>query len=164
MSVSTDIARTYVRPAEVFRRRMGHGDREDRALAVLMAACVLIFIAQWPPLARQAHFDETVTLQALLGATLFAWVFLAPLALYGLAALSHVVARAAGGQGTWYRARFALFWALLAASPLWLLHGLVGGFVGPGIELSIVGFLALAAFLVFWGVGLYIAEWRRQEA
>jgi len=161
VSVVNDIARTYVRPREVFRRRFGAGPREDRAIAVLMAACALIFVAQWPRLAREAHFDDTVTLQALMGATLFAWVFVAPLVLYGLAALSHVVARALGGQGTWFRARLALFWALLAASPLWLFHGLVAGFVGPGASLSLVGLLALGAFVVFWGVGLVEAEWQR---
>ena len=160
MSVTNDIARTYVRPREVFRRRFDAGAREDRAIAVLMASCALIFVAQWPRLAREAHFDDTVTLQALMGATLFAWVFVAPLVLYGLAALSHVVARVLGGQGTWFRARVALFWALLAASPLWLFHGLVAGFVGPGASLSLVGILALGAFVVFWGVGLAEAEWQ----
>lgn len=161
MSVVNDIARTYVRPREVFRRRFGAGAREDRAIAVLMASCALIFVAQWPRLAREAHFDDTATLQALMGATLFAWIFVAPLALYGLAALTHVVARILGGRGTWFRARLALFWALLAASPLWLFHGLVAGFVGPGASLSLVGILALGAFVVFWGVGLAEAEWQR---
>lgn len=161
MSVTRDIARTYVRPREVFRRRLGAGVREDRALAVAMAACVLIFIAQWPRLARQAHVDETIDLDALLAGALLGWVFIMPLVLYGLAALSHLAARVFGGQGTWFRARLALFWALLAASPLWLFHGLVAGFVGPGASLSLVGFLALGAFVVFWGVGLTEAEGQR---
>lgn len=161
MSVTNDIARTYVRPREVFRRRFGAGPREDRAIAVLMAACALIFVAQWPKLARKAHFEETVSLEALIWPTFYAWIFVAPLALYGLAALTHVVARVLGGQGTWFRARLALFWALLAASPLWLFHGLVAGLVGPGASLSLVGLLALGAFVVFWGVGLAEAEWQR---
>ena len=42
MSISNDIMRTYVRPAEVIRRRMGHEPREDRAVAILLGACVLI--------------------------------------------------------------------------------------------------------------------------
>lgn len=161
MSVVNDIARTYVRPREVFRRRFGAGAREDRAIAVLIGACVLIFVAQWPKHARDAHFDDTVSLEALIWPTFYAWIFVAPLALYGLAALSHVVARILGGRGTWFRARLALFWALLAASPLWLFHGLVAGFVGPGASLSLVGILALGAFVVFWGVGLAEAEWQR---
>ena len=163
MSVSNDIARTYIRPAEVIRRRMGDEPREDRALAVLMSACLLIFVAQWPRLARDAHFDPSVALDARIGGALLAWVFIVPLALYGVAAVTHLAARVFGGRGTWFRARFALFWALLAASPLWLLHGLVAGLIGPGPGLSLVGLLALGAFLVFWGVGFAVAEWRRQE-
>lgn len=162
MSVTTDIARTYVRPREVFRRRFGAGEREDRAIAVLMAACALVFVAQWPRLAREAHFDDSVSLQALMAAALFAWLLVAPLALYALAALSHLAARIVGGQGTWFRARLALFWALLAASPLWLFHGMVAGFVGPGPALTLVGILALGAFVVFWGVGLAEAEGQRR--
>ncbi len=159
MSVSRDIFRTYVAPREVQARRMA-GQREDRAIAILMAACVLIFIAQWPRLARQAHLDEALTFQALMAGTLMAWVFIAPLVMYGLAALTHMILRLFGGQGTWFRARLALFWALLAATPLWLFHGLLAGFVGPGTSLDIVGLLALLAFLVFWAAGLIEAEWQ----
>ena len=44
------------------------------------------------------------------------------------------------------------------ASPLWLLWGLVTGFIGPGVEESIVGAIALAAFLIHWIVNLVSAE------
>lgn len=161
MSVSHDIVRTYFAPREVQARRMA-AQREDRAIAVLMASCVLIFVAQWPRLSRETHLDGG-DLQMQMGATLFAWVFVMPLALYALAALTHIVARVFGGHGTWFRARMALFWALLAATPMWLFHGLVAGFVGPGPALSCVGLLALGAFVVFWGAGLSVAEWQKQE-
>ena len=134
------------------------GHREDRAIAILMAACVLIFIAQWPRLAREAHFDEAQTFQALMAGALMGWVFIAPLMMYALAALTHLILRPFGGQGTWFRSRLALFWALLAASPLWLFHGLLAGFVGPGVSLNLVGLLALLAFFVFWAAGLIEAE------
>ncbi|MDJ1008702.1 MAG: YIP1 family protein [Paracoccaceae bacterium] len=163
MSISNDIARMYLRPRQVVRARLAQGQREDRALAVLMGACGLIFVAQWPRLAREAHLDDTIGLQALMAGALMGWVFIMPLALYGLAALSHLVATAVGGQGTWFRARLALFWALLAASPLWLFHGLVAGFIGPGPALTFVGLLALGAFVVFWGIGLAEAEGQRQR-
>lgn len=162
MSVSTDILRSYIAPREVQARRMA-GQREDRAIAVVMVACVLIFIAQWPRLTRAATFDETIDFQASMGGALFAWLFIMPLALYALAAFTHIVARLVGGRGTWFRARMALFWALLAASPMWLFHGLVAGFVGEGPALTGVGLLALGAFVVFWGAGLSVAEWQKQE-
>lgn len=159
MSVTTDILRTYRSPRRVLRDRLSGGQREDRALAILMAACLLIFVAQWPRLSREAFLTEGIELQALMAGALFGWIFVAPLALYGLAALAHMVARAFGGQGTWHAARMALFWALLSAAPLWLLTGLVAGFAGEGPALTLTSAVAFAAFLVFWISGVREAEW-----
>lgn len=158
MSVTTDILRSYHAPRQVLRERLSRGPREDRALVFLMLACGLIFVAQWPRLAREAHLTEGLELNDLLAGAVMGLIFIAPLALYALAALSHLAARAMGGQGTWYSARLALFWALLAAAPLWLLWGLVAGFVGDGVALDIVGLIALGAFLVIWIAGLREAE------
>jgi hypothetical protein len=133
------------------------GQREDRALAYLMAGCIVVFIAQLPRLAREAHISGE-DLDMLMGATLMAWIFIAPLVLYCVAGLSHLVAKLFKGRGTPYGARLALFWALLASSPLMLLNGLVAGFVGPGVELQAVGFLWFAFFLWFWLSGLIAAE------
>jgi hypothetical protein len=136
---------------------MGARPREDRALVTLMLACGLIFVAQWPRLSREAFLGEQ-ELNALLAGALMGWLFIAPLALYALAALSHLVARLMGGQGSWYGARMALFWALLAAAPLWLLWGLVAGFIGPGPALDLTGIVAFGAFLLIWVFGLRAAE------
>ena len=43
-----------------------------------------------------------------------------------------------------------MFWSLLAASPLWLLNGLMSGFFATGPETLITGALALAVFVLFW--------------
>lgn len=158
MSVLGDILATYVNPRGVFRRRAGDGPREDRALAVVMAACALIFIAQWPRLSRMA-FENGDELNPMLGGALFGWLFIAPLVLYATGTLSHLAARLLGGTGTAYHARFALFWALLAAAPLWLIWGLIAGFLGQGLALSIIGLAGLAAFLMFWALGFFEAEW-----
>ena len=123
-----------------------------------MAACLLIFVGQWPRLAREAYLTPELTLDLLITSALLGWLFLAPLVLYGLAALSHAVARILGGKGSWFSARLAMFWALLAASPLWLLHGLVAGFVGPGPALSSVEILMVIGFLFIWLNGLIEAE------
>lgn len=157
MAVTRDIAATYRGPGRVVGRLLERGQREDRALAILMAGCALVFVAQLPRLSREAHLTGR-ELNMLLGASLLAWVIIAPLIFYCLAALSHLVARALGGQGGWYGARLALFWALLAASPLLLLHGLVAGLVGPGAGRDIVGLLWLGVFLWFWMAGLRQAE------
>ena len=157
MSVGGDILRAYARPMAVFRARLGQGQREDRALVVLMAALALIFAAQWPRLQREA-LEGGQDFQILAGAALFGWLFIMPLVAYGLGALSHALARLLGGRGSWYGARFALFWALLVASPLWLLWGLVAGFIGPGMQMSLVGAVALLAFVVHWSLNLWVAE------
>ncbi|WP_104016914.1 YIP1 family protein [Roseovarius nitratireducens] len=158
MPVTRDIIATYRGPRRVVRRLLEMGPREDRALVMLIAACVLVFVAQWPRLAREAHLTEQ-ELNPLLGGALLAWVFIAPLLLYALALLSHGAARLIGGRGTAYGARLALFWAFLAASPLILLHGLVAGFVGPGPGLQGVGLIWCGVFLWFWISGLREAEW-----
>lgn len=163
MALTTDILASYRRPGEVVRRRAAGPVREDRALITVMVACGLIFVAQWPRLSREA-FLTGEDFDVLLGGALLGWLFLMPLILYGLAALSHLVARLLGGRGTWFGARMALFWALLAASPLWLLWGLVAGFVGPGPALNVVGLVALGAFLVIWIAGLSAVERNAEPA
>ncbi len=160
MAAARDIVATYRGPGAVMRRLLAMGQREDRALVILMAGCTVMFIAQWPRLARQAYMTGE-ELNPLLGGALMAWAFIAPLILYAIALITHWIARLAGGRGTGFGARLALFWALLAASPLVLLHGLVAGFIGPGPGLTAVGAVWLAAFALFWVLGLREAEWGR---
>lgn len=157
MAVTTDIRNTYRGPGRVVRHLLSMGPREDRALAILMAGCSLMFVGQLPRLARDAHL-QGAGLDMLMGGALFAWLFVVPLAFYLIAAISHLIARLLRGRGSFYGARLALFWALLAASPLFLFTGLVAGFVGPGLELRISGFIWLACFLWFWIRGLIVAE------
>lgn len=157
MPVTTDILATYRGPGRVMRRMLSRGPREDRALVFLMLGCAIVFVAQLPRLSREAHMGGQ-DLNMLMGATLLAWMFLAPLLLYAIAGLSHVLAHVLGGQGNGYGARLALFWSLLAASPLVLLHGLVAGFIGPGPGLQAIGVIWLGVFLWFWLSGLKTAQ------
>lgn len=163
MSVALDILRTYRAPREILRQRVSGGPREDRAIAVLLAACLLMGVAQWPYMRRVAFESPELPQEGLVASALFGWLFIAPLVFYALSGLSHVVARLFGGGASWYEARMALFWALLASTPLWLLNGLTRGFVGPGVEADVTGALALAAFLIFWVVGLVDVE-RKSKA
>lgn len=170
MPVVPDILASYRRPRAVIARKLADGVREDRALAVLMGACGLIFVAQWPALSREAFLlaeaakaagtppDQVPSLQALMGSRLFALVFVAPLFFYLFAAISHLVARLFGGRGTGFGARLSLFWALLCTTPLILLQGLVAGFLGGGPANTLVGVLVLIAFLYLWISMLVEAE------
>ncbi len=157
MSLIGNIGATWRGPRRVMARMLEAGEREDRALALVMGGCTGMFLADWPRLARQS-FVTGEDLQMLLGGSLLGLVFILPLFLYLLAALSHLVMRVLGGRGTWFGARLALFWALVAAMPLMLLHGLVAGLIGPGAAKSAVGLLWLGVFLWFWIGGLMTSE------
>ncbi|MEL7100008.1 MAG: YIP1 family protein [Pseudomonadota bacterium] len=157
---STNVVATYRRgPGVVMRRLLALGQREDRALIFLMVACVIMFVAQLPRISREATlggYDAGPFLQA----AALAWILIAPLVLYLIAPVSRLIGMVLGGQGTWYGARLALFWALLAASPVHLLLGLTAGFIGEGIQMTLMGVLWLAVFLWFW-IGGAIAQERR---
>lgn len=159
MSVTLDIVRSYTAPRRTLRRRIGATGREAQALAVLMAGCAIMFVAQWPVAARAAWADAELPLEARLSGALLGWLIFAPLAFYALAGVAQLVQRAMGGQGAGLPVRAATFWALLASGPLWLLNGLTAGFVGPGMTSNIVGSLAVIAFFAFWAIGVRVAGW-----
>lgn len=156
MSVVADMLASYRGPHKVVARHLAMGPREDRALAILMAGCVLLFVSSWPYNARLAHLEGR-ELGPLIGGALFGLLFIAPLAFYLMASVMALVLRFLGWKGGAFAARFALFWALFASSPLLLLHGVTKGYLGAGTEAQIVGFFWLTAFLWFWISGLFQA-------
>ena len=142
MSIATNIAAMYRGPGRVIVRLLAAGPREDRAIAYLMAGCALMFVA----------------LNVLMGGALMGWLFVAPLFFYLLAAVSRLVAGIVGGRGQHWSARIVLFWSLLSAAPVFLLLGLVLGFIGEGAQANIVGLAWAGVFLWFWGRGLWLSE------
>lgn len=157
MSVTTDIMQSYLRPARVMRRQLQAG--EERALVYVMIGCLVLFVAGLPALARQVHLDPAGPgFTALFTGRLMGALLFAPLFLYGIAALSHLVARLFGGRGTWLGARLALFWSILVVLPLALFQGLVAGFIGQGPVLSLVSLIGAIVFLAIWMVNLREAE------
>ncbi|MCX7888481.1 MAG: YIP1 family protein [Rhodobacteraceae bacterium] len=164
MAVTTDILQSYRDPGGVMRRMLAQGPREDRAAAVLMLAAALIFVAGLAPARRAALLDPTVPLEALVAGRLMAAVFVMPLVAYAVAWASHLVARLMGGRGSAHGARLALFWALLAVSPLMLVQGLIAGLAGPGPALTLSGAVVFGAFLWIWFGGLRAAAFGGQPA
>jgi hypothetical protein len=158
MAVTDEIVETYLRPRAVIRRKLAAGPREDRALATLLGACALVFVAQWPALARAAQTDPTQPLDARMAGALLGSVFLVPLFAYAVAGISHLIARRFGGKGTYFAARMALFWAMLSIAPVMLLHGLARGFLSPGTLSAAIGVLVLSVFLYLWGTMLIEVE------
>lgn len=157
MAVTVDMVRAHTRPRLVMRKLLAMGVREDRALAMLMAACFIMLAAQWPWRAREAHMTGQ-TLTDLIQNDVYALIFFLPLVAYGIAALTHIIAKIFRGQGDWYGARLAMFWAMLASTPLLVLAGLVKGFVGLGIQNTVVGAAWFIMFLFIWINNLWEAE------
>lgn len=157
MSVTLDIVRTYRSPRKVMDKLLSMGQREDRALAFLMGAAIVMFIARWPVRAREAH-ETGGTLTDFIQNDVYAMLLLFPLVMYFIAAVVRILAILCRGHGSFYTARVATFWSLLAASPLALLNGLVGGFVGPSPALTGVGLVWVIAFGVFWSLTMIEAE------
>ncbi|MGH1329412.1 MAG: YIP1 family protein [Paracoccaceae bacterium] len=164
MGLVVDIAQTYRAPRQVIARRASQAGSEVQAIIIVMLGCLMIFVAQWPVHARAAFLEPSIPLGARLTGAGVAWLMIMPLALYGMAAILHLILRLFGGKGSYFTARIALFWALLASAPLALLNGLTSGFIGPGIaQMSTSGLLA-AGFAIFLGAGLYATEFPAKEA
>ncbi|MCL4676640.1 MAG: YIP1 family protein [Pararhodobacter sp.] len=157
MAVSTDILRSYRAPRAVLRGLQQGPRREARILVYLLVACGLIFVAQWPRVARQAHLDDSVPFEALMSGALFGVMFLAPLVFYAIGAVLGLVMRGLVRGVETFDVRLALFWALLVVSPLMLLQGLVTGLIGPGREATLTGVVVFGVFLAVLISGLRVA-------
>lgn len=162
MAVTDDILATYRAPGRTIAAIQARPAREERALAYLIAALILIFVAQWPGLSRAAALQPDVPLAQRMLAAFLASLAMLPV-FYGLAALGHLAARGAGGRGSYYAGRVALFWALLAVAPLMLLQGLVTGMIGPGPGLTALRGIVFAVFLLFWFHGLRASHFGRAQ-
>ncbi|MBN8631011.1 MAG: YIP1 family protein [Rhodobacterales bacterium] len=157
MTVSTDLVATWRHPRRILRQHLARGPSEPFVLSFLLVFLALAFIGQWPVAAREAFLAGEPSASPRILARALAVLATIPL-WYGLAALGHLAARAMGGQGSWYAARVALFWALAAVGPLMLLQGLVSGMIGPGPALTAVTLGIGVAFLWLWGTLLHEAE------
>jgi Yip1 domain len=157
MTVSTEMLTTWRAPRAALRRHLARGQSEPFAFTLLLVFLILTFIGQWPGAARDAFFANEPSAAPRILARALAVLATIPL-WYGLAALSRIVARTFGGQGSWYGARIALFWALATVAPLMLLQGLVAGMIGPGPALWLVVISTGAAFLWLWLTMLHEAE------
>lgn len=151
-------------------RLLARDPSEPRALAYLMAACALMFVARLPGLAREVSLSDparwaadpaayNAALQPVLGGSLLATVIFLPLIFYALAGLIQLGLRLARRPIPGHDARLVLFWALLASVPLILLNGLTAGFVGQGPALQAVGVLWFACLV--WFVSAGVREARR---
>jgi hypothetical protein len=148
-----DMVRAYPDPRAAMARQLEAGLSEARTLFHLMAACGVLFVASVPAAIRTAtRIDADEPVSAAIGAHLFAFLFLAPLLLYGAALLAHGIARLFGGSGSALASRAALFWSLLLVSPIALGIALLGAFaeiVAGAPVLPWVSLLGYAGFALW---------------
>ena len=149
MTVSTDLLATWRSPRAALRRHLARGQSEPFAFSLLLVFLALAFVGQWPAAAREAFLAQEASAAPRILARALAVLATIPL-WYALAALGRILARALGGQASWYGARIALFWALATVGPLMLLQGLVAGMIGPGPGLLLVSAVTGLAFLWLW--------------
>lgn len=155
MSIAARIVATWRDPRAVMRDLLADGVREDRALAALMGAAGLGFVAGLPALWRAAAADPSVPLEARMGAALLASVFMMPLLAYLLAGLSWLGLRLARQPVAGHAARLALFWSMLAAVPAVFAHRMIEALVPPGHPIAMIaGVAAFGGFLYLWVVTL----------
>lgn len=172
MSVTREILRSYLRPRQVMRALIAgnrDSDRpEARGFIYLLVGLLIIFISQIPDLTgtglaapelseRLTGEDGPAPLDARLAITLFVWLFVWPLILYVFGGLTHVLARLVGGAGQGVHARLALFWAVLAVAPLFLLRGLAS--VSQSASgVMVLNYAIAAGFFWIWLSALFEAE------
>ena len=102
------------------KRFLEDGIREEQTLFFAILFGLLSFLSLLPALAKHA-FLTNESLSALAAAQFISSVFMMPLLMYGIAAVSHLILKYFGGQGDYIGARRALFWAALVTTPAILL-------------------------------------------
>lgn len=164
MSISREIIVAYKGFGASMRRQITANPGEERLLIYLVMAILIFFIARVPSLLEASALaaTEEVSSIAIFMVNLVSSFFFAPLLLYGIATLSHLLAKLFGGKGNGYRSRLALFWSLLVVSPLALVSAMLQSalpFEWLQLALSIVIFLV---FVVAWGASIRVAEEKSQ--
>ena len=102
------------------KRYLEDGIREEQTLFFAILFGLLSFLSLLPALAKHA-FLTNESLSALAAAQFISSVFMMPLLMYGIAAVSHLILKYFCGQGDYIGARRALFWAALVTTPAILL-------------------------------------------
>lgn len=186
MAVSSDILRSYRRPGAVFESLLDRGMTDRLSLVFLALAMALSFVSQLPSIGRRSR-EPNPELEALIRAEagevrqiegtqvpqdmieakyqlflaqeLMVWFFILPLMFYGLALISLWVLRRFGARLDGVSARAALFWALLVAVPMKLIHGMVYAAVDDGVILMAAGVPWFGIFVWNWIHNLRVAGW-----
>lgn len=147
------------------RMQMDRGYGEERLLALIFYGSFIVFLSFLP---RLFATDLSNTPDQSIAGGVIMWFFVVmfffPLVLYGLGAVSHLIAKGFGAKGPFFNARHALFWMLAVLSPVLISKALLTSvFLQIGGGLETVGLAALNGILAFailriWGAFLAESE------
>jgi hypothetical protein len=144
MPLLSNISAAYKAPKVEMRRHISDGIREEQTLFFAMLFGGLSFLSLLPDIAKRAFLADE-SLPAMAAAQFIASVFMMPLLMYGIAAISHVVLGRFGGQGDHIGARRALFWAAIATAPVMLFSAILTTYM-PDLRLILAVVIALVFF------------------
>ena len=154
------------------RKQLDRKPGEEHLLAVLVYGCFVIFLSFLP---RLFATDLSQTPDQSIAAGIIMWFFVVmfflPLLLYGIAWISHFVAKAFGAKNSSKNARHALFWALAVLSPALIAKSMLASFfiqiVGDlgQTMLNVLNVALALAILRIWGAMLaeakgFYSSWR----
>ena len=162
-SLTSEILTAYRYPRLSFERQLAKNFGDDRILFYGILACFLAFVARMPSLFHESMSAGSPPVYAVVSIHFAVSLLTAPLLLYFIAAVSHVVARAFGGRGNWRGARLALFWTVLALSPLVLVAGIVGVAAHPWFSGALLVLITIL-FISYWINCLIRVEFRERPA
>jgi hypothetical protein len=142
------------------RDELDRAPSEGRLLFYVMLSGLIWFIGRaavlsWGPLAPIMSEDEYT---GRLASEFVGALFFRTLAFYGLAGLAGLIARAAGGTGSWRDSRAAVFWAALVAAPVILAATFLSLLLAdlPGQAGAIASMLGAVAFA--WAAAQCLTE------
>lgn len=158
-----DIAAAYRDLPGAAERKLAEQPRDPQLLVWILIASIMGFVAGLPGALRYAQSLEQ-PVEGVLSGRLFAAIFMTPLLIYLAGFVSHLTARAFGGQGSFWSARVAVVWAVAVAIPLVLLGGLVQALAaatGAPAAMTLAGAVSVVTalgFLWIWAQFLAVAE------
>jgi len=157
------IFRAYAGLRQSFAGQLGAGFGEERLLAYAALFCFLAFVASIPAALRtDAFFDDGMLLPGIVIGRFVGLMFFGPLFLYGVAAVSRLVAGYTfGGTGTHFGARVSLFWSLLLLLPLMLVQALILQALSLTALSHLSNLVSVPVFLIWlwiWATGIAQSE------
>ncbi len=145
------------------RKQIERKHGEERLLALVMFDSFAIFLSFLPTLlAQPIGPDQSIAAGIIMW--FFVVMFFAPLLFYGVAAISHIIARFFGATGPFFGARHAFFWMLVVISPILLLKAMLASvfmqIADPTGQMLLNTLNIILAFSIlrFWGAFLAEAE------